>query len=275
MCFGLNTSVGHILPQNERAAAMWSAGARGYDRISCQTADAIEHCVERLAPQPGQRILDVATGTGWAARRVAKRGASVTAVDFSEALINAARELDRSGLIDFRVGDAECLAITDNEFDGVISTFGVMFCRDPVRASRELIRVCKPGGKLALVHWDDHGAAAELCRLIHRHELVAATAGTFSVDWTRDDQLCVRFGSSGDVQVERAVSFYREADETAAWDALVSGYGPVAKLNEQLPAHALAELQRDIIRHYARHSTPAGILVPRPYVVAIATRADG
>ena len=64
-----------IQPHNIKAAATWNAGGEHYDKISHSIADSIEHCVIRLAPRPGERILDVATGTGWTARRVAARGA--------------------------------------------------------------------------------------------------------------------------------------------------------------------------------------------------------
>ena len=88
------TTEAYILPHNQQSAAMWSAGGEKYDRISRQIADAIEHCVDRLDPQPHEKILDVATGTGWTARRVQSRGAVVTGVDLGEDVIRAARRLD-------------------------------------------------------------------------------------------------------------------------------------------------------------------------------------
>ena len=78
-----------IQPHNVRVAATWDSAGRQYDRVSQSIADAIEHCVIRLAPKPGERILDVATGTGWAARRIAARGASVIGMDLGADLIEA------------------------------------------------------------------------------------------------------------------------------------------------------------------------------------------
>jgi cyclopropane fatty-acyl-phospholipid synthase-like methyltransferase len=66
-----------IRPHNARPAAVWSAGGRDYDRISQSIADSIEHCVTHLDPRPGERILDLSTGTGWTSRQMARRGASV------------------------------------------------------------------------------------------------------------------------------------------------------------------------------------------------------
>ena len=67
-----------VLPHNAKPAATWNAGGQKYDQISETIADAIEHCLLRLAPKSGERVLDVATGTGWTARRLAARGSNVT-----------------------------------------------------------------------------------------------------------------------------------------------------------------------------------------------------
>ncbi len=81
-----------IQPHNNKAAATWSAGGLNYDRISHFISAAIEHCITRLAPQPGEEILDVATGTGWGARLLANREAKVTGVDIADGLIEAAKK---------------------------------------------------------------------------------------------------------------------------------------------------------------------------------------
>src|SRR5262245_7919823 len=122
-----------IQAHNARPAAVWGSGGRDYERISHSIADAIDHCVGRLDPRPEERVLDVATGTGWAARQVAARGARVTGADIGADLIEAAKGIAASaGLaIDFQVGDAEKLAFPDASFDALISTFGVMFVSRP------------------------------------------------------------------------------------------------------------------------------------------------
>src|SRR3954454_25069512 len=86
------TVYGRIQPHNERAAAVWNAGGTGYDTISRGIADAIEHCVLRLNPQPGERILDLSTGTGWTSRLLARRGAIVVGVDIADELLDVARD---------------------------------------------------------------------------------------------------------------------------------------------------------------------------------------
>ena len=147
-----------VLAHNERAATTWGSGGRDYDHISEGVADALAHVVSRILPQPGERFLDVATGTGWTARLLASRGAAVTGVDIGSGVIEAAKALAPD--IDFRVGDAEALPFDENSFDAVTSTFGVMFVARPEVAARELARVCKSGARLGLVTWVPGGTVA-------------------------------------------------------------------------------------------------------------------
>jgi ubiquinone/menaquinone biosynthesis C-methylase UbiE len=135
-----------VRPHNQRSAAVWGAGGRDYDKISEHTSDAIEHLVRRVLPQPGWRFLDIATGTGWTARRLAAYGAEVVGIDLGGPVIEAAKTLGPS--IDFRVGDAEALEFENESFDGVTSTFGIMFAARPEDAARDLTRVCKKDGRI-------------------------------------------------------------------------------------------------------------------------------
>ena len=80
-----------IQTHNQRPAAVWSSGGADYDQVSSGISDSISHCVLRLAPQAGERVLDLATGTGWTSRRVAACGARVVGVDIAADLIAAAR----------------------------------------------------------------------------------------------------------------------------------------------------------------------------------------
>ena len=127
-----------IQSHNEKPAAVWSSGGAEYDRVSRGIADSIEHCVLRLDPRPGERILDLATGTGWTSRAVAKRGARVIGADIAADLVAAARERAKAeGLdIDYRIGDAEKLPFADGEFDAVIDFDAVT--RDPAHPTRFL-----------------------------------------------------------------------------------------------------------------------------------------
>src|SRR5262249_33930003 len=146
-------------------------GGRHYDNVSFAISDALAHAAQRLDAQPGEHILDVATGTGWSARNAARAGAAVSGVDISQELLSAAREL--SGHIclpiEYRLGDAEKLPFDNSTFDGVISTFGVMFAQNQDKAAAELARVCRRGARLVLSTWAPDGAVATFFGIIAQY----------------------------------------------------------------------------------------------------------
>src|SRR5580704_2265221 len=81
---------GRVETHNQRSAAIWSSGGDAYNDISRQIASALEHCVLRIDPRPGERILDLATGAGWTSRLLARRGAAVLGADIASDLLAAA-----------------------------------------------------------------------------------------------------------------------------------------------------------------------------------------
>ena len=119
----------------------------------------------------GQRVLDVATGSGNTAIAAARRFCEVTGVDYVPALLARAHERAAvEGLaIDFREGDAEALPFPDASFDVILSTFGSMFAPDQARTARELLRVCRPGGTIALANWTPEGLTGELFRAMGQY----------------------------------------------------------------------------------------------------------
>ena len=147
---------------------MWGRGGKDYDEVSFAISDAFAHAAQRLNARAGERILDVATGTCWSARNVARKGAMVTGVDIAPELLAAAADLSRHirPPIEFLLGDAEKLPFDDDAFDGVISTFGVMFAVDQAAAAAELGRVCRSGGRLVL---GDLGAGRGRGGIFRRH----------------------------------------------------------------------------------------------------------
>src|SRR6476619_7305287 len=144
-----------IRAHHQPAATMWVRGGRNDDEVSFAISDALAHAAQRLNARASERILDVATGTGWSARNVARRGAEVTAVDISPELLAAASDLSAhvKPPMEHLVADAERLPFDDAAFDGVISTFGVMFAIDQAAAATELGRVRRSGGRLVLGQW--------------------------------------------------------------------------------------------------------------------------
>ncbi len=149
-----------------RQKAAWTAGDFG--QIAKFTQANAEEFVGRCGMTTGMRVLDVACGTGNTALPAARTGAHVTALDFAPNLLEQARaRARREGLsIRFDEGDMEELPYADGAFDLVLSTFGVMFAPRPERAAAELIRVCRPGGRIALASWTPEGFIGQVQQII-------------------------------------------------------------------------------------------------------------
>lgn len=259
-----------IQPHNERAASVWSSGGRDYEEIIRGVYDGIDTTVARLNPHPGERILDVATGTGITARACARRGAEVTGIDIAAGLLDAARGLSGGLSIDYRLGDAEALPVADASFDAVVSTFGVMFVSRPEAAAAELARVCKPGGRLALATWTHDGAIAEMFGVMRPYMAAAPAVSPF--DWGRRERLEALLEDAFDLTIVTETSHFVESGGEAAWNTFVTGYGPTRMLAASLDDDRRAALKRDFVAFHERFREGQGIHVPRTYVVTTGIR---
>lgn len=146
-----------------RHAAMWALG--DYPAVSRELIASLGPLlVDAVGVQPGDRVLDVAAGTGNVAIPAAFAGGRVTASDLTPELLDAGRESARqAGVeIDWEVADAEALPYGDGEFDVVVSCVGVMFAPHHQQAADELVRVLRPGGRLGLVSWTPEGFIGRL-----------------------------------------------------------------------------------------------------------------
>ena len=254
---------------------MWSSGGARYDQISRGIADSIEHCVLRLDPKPGERILDLATGTGWTSRLIAKRGARVTGVDIASDLLAAAREqAGAEGLdIDYRTGDAETLPFADGAFDAVISTCGVMFASRPELAAAEISRVTRKDGRVALTTWLPDSNLFKMFMVMKPYMPAPPTPAPPSpFEWGRQERVSELLGSAFALKFEKGTSFYREPNGEAAWNTFSSGYGPTKALAAGLDETRRAELRRDFITFHDGFPTELGICVPREYLLTLGTR---
>lgn len=266
---------GTIQAHNERTAAVWSAGGSDYDQISRGIADAIEHCVLRLNPRPGERILDLSTGTGWTSRVLARRGAIVTGVDIAGDLLNVARTKSKDeGLsIDYRLGDAEDLPFRDGEFDAVVSTFGVMFASRPDAAAAEIGRVCRNGGRMALTTWMPDSTLARMFEVMRSYMPPATAAAPRSpFEWGRPERVRELLSRAFHLRFEQGVSYYREPGADAAWETFSRGYGPTRTLVASLDQDRRLALRDDFIALHDTFRTDLGICVPRVYLLSVGWR---
>jgi SAM-dependent methyltransferase len=141
--------------------AAWMAGDFG--QIANLIAPEGEQFIARLNLKPGVTVLDIACGTGNTAIPAAKAGAKVVGVDIATNLLDQARTRAAAAHLDieFKEGDAEDLPCADGSFDVVVTMFGAMFAPRPDRVAAELLRVCKPGGLIAMANWTQQGFVAQ------------------------------------------------------------------------------------------------------------------
>lgn len=271
----ISTTASAVQPHNERPAAVWSSGGAHYNEISRGIADSIEHCVFRLDPRPGERILDLSTGTGWTSRVVARRGANVIGVDIASDLLDAARETAAAeGLrIDYRLGDAESLPFEDGSFDAVVSTVGVMFAARQEAAAAEVARVCRKGGRIALTTWTPDGNVFGMFSVMKRYMPAPASPASRSpFEWGRIERVRELLGDAFDLRFERSTSFYREPAAEAAWTTFATGYGPTRSLAMSLDPNRQEEFRDDFIAFHKTFATDLGICVPRDYLLTVGVR---
>ena len=264
-----------IRAHNAGPATVWSSSGAAYDEISRGILDAIEHGVNRLEVAPGAPVLDLATGTGWTARRLAALGAEVTAVDFAPDMLRAAEDLAAAEgrRIDFVEGDAEALPFADGAYDRVISTFGVMFAQRPEDAAAELARICRPGGRLVLAVWTSDGNVFEMFRIIKSYMPEPDGPPPPSpFDWGRSKRLHELLGADFDLTIEEGTSFYRIPDGATAWRQFVAGYGPVRALAGKLDPDSRARFEADFTAFHDGFADALGVTVPRSYRIVRATR---
>jgi SAM-dependent methyltransferase len=193
-----------------RARATWAAG--DWDSFARLIEPVGALVLERVGAEPGMDLLDVGTGTGGnIAIPAALRGARVVGADVTpELLEGAARRASEAQVeVTWVEADAQGLPFEDARFDRVISTFGAMFAPDHARAAAELVRVCRPRGRIAMATWTDDGFAGELFQLTGRF-LPPPPPGVEPPQlWGVDSHIRDVFGAAGvDVEVSReAVDF--------------------------------------------------------------------
>lgn len=152
-----------------RLKATWMAGDYGYFATYLEPG-ALEF-LAHLAVAPGTRMLDVACGAGQIAIPAARAGARVTGVDIASNLIEQARARAKAESVDVRFdeGDAEMLPYEDAAFDLVVSLIGAMFAPRPERVAAELVRVCRPEGRLVMANWTPEGHVGQMFKIIGKH----------------------------------------------------------------------------------------------------------
>ncbi len=261
---------------NQKSAMTWSSGAGAYNEISYQISSALEHCVERLNPKPGEKVLDLATGTGWTSRLEARRGAIVTGADIADEMLAdaRARAVAENLPIEYKIGDAENLPFGDGEFDAISSTFGVMFVSRPEAAASEIARVCRLGGRLAMTTWLPDSSVFKMFQVMKPYMApLPDPAPRSPFEWGRRERIHELFGRDFDLRFETGVTNYYDRSGQDAWNKFVTGYGPTKALAASLDDSRRKDLERDFANfHDGGFETELGFCVPREYLLTFGLR---
>jgi SAM-dependent methyltransferase len=262
-----------VLAHNEKAGATWGSGGAAYDAISELIADSIEHLLARVDVKPGERVLDLATGTGWTARRLAQKGARVTGVDIGAGVIAAAQDFAKRASLEivFQVGDAERVTLPDGAFDVVTSTCGVMFASNPEAVAGELARLCRRGGRVGLTTWPVGGTIERLFQVMRPYmpaPPVPPPPSPFL--WGDPKRVTALLGRDFELVFEPATTVLRAPSAERVWEVFSTGYGPTKALWQSVTDKE--GLRRDFIAMHDEYRTPAGIAMPRDYLMVVGTR---
>ena len=237
-------------------------------------AEMHDDLVDRLEPKPGERWLDLATGTGEVAFRAAEAGAEVTASDLAPELIETAKRLgaERGLDIDFHVADCEALPYDDASFDVVSSAVGVMFSPDHRAAAGELARVTRPGGRIGLANWKADTGVHDMFKAMSPFQPAPPPGVGSPFDWGREEHVRDLLGDTFDLDfVERDCPQTGESGEWV-WQAFLDTYGPSRALSSSLEPERRAELARAMAEFFEQYRDGDGIHQPRAYYVVLGTR---
>jgi ubiquinone/menaquinone biosynthesis C-methylase UbiE len=230
----------------DRQQAMWASGDFAIIGTTLQLVG--ESLCEVAGARAGSLVLDVACGNGNAALAAARRFCDVTAIDYVPALLARAQERARAERqsIRFLEADAERLPFADGSYDLVLSTFGVMFAPDQRRAAHELLRVCKPGGRIALTSWTPEGFIGEVLRMVGRY--VPPAPGLASpLQWGSPRALARLFGADAAViHAQRKDFAFRYRSPQHFVETFRRFYGPTLKAFEALDANRQAALAAEL-----------------------------
>jgi SAM-dependent methyltransferase len=244
------------------AAELWSGGQ--YELVARRFAEIHDLLVESLAPQAGERWLDIATGTGEVAVRAARAGADVVGLDIAPRLLAQARS--KSAEIEWVEGDAQALPFADGAFDIVSSSFGIIFAPDQEAAAGELARVCR--GRLGLTAWRPEQGPHAIYAAFERDEPAGATAD----DWGREERLEELLGHAFELELEEQVWWLEGDSPEDVWELMSNGAPPVKAFVDSLEAHRRAQFRKAMLEYWSQFRTAEGVREPCRYLLVLGQR---
>lgn len=258
----------------------WDKAVEDYDRYFVPVLrHCSERCVELIAPQPGERVLDIATGPGVAAfiaAEIVGPDGLVTATDISERMVEAAgEEAERRGVTNmaFERMDAEELTLPDASVDAALCVLGLMFPADPQRAIEEMYRVLKPGGRVAVCVWGrrercgwspifpivESRVESDVCPLFFQLGFEGALTGAFSE---------AGFEVRSEERLLRELNFPGDREMLAA----VFKGGAVAMAYHRFSDETREEVHREFLEYVEPYRRDGGYSLPGEFVFALARK---
>ncbi len=257
-----------------RQQAAWSSG--NYAVVGTTLQIVGEQLCEALDLRPGSKVLDVAAGNGMASLAAARRWCRVTSTDYVPALLQngRARAEAEGHPIEFIEADAEALPFDDNDFDVVISTFGVMFTPNQERAASELVRVCKPGGRIGLANWTPEGFIGHVFKTLGKYLPPPPSARSPAL-WGTRAHLAEMFGGAAiEIKPETRHFNFRYRSPKHFLDVFETYYGPINKAFATLDQQRQVELRNDLNALILRmnRANNGTMVVPSEYLEVVITK---
>lgn len=263
-----------------RHRAMWTLG--DYPRVADEIVGPLgASLVEAVGIGASDEVLDVAAGTGNASIPAARTGASVTASDLTPALLEAGRQHARAAGVDLTwdEADAERLPYADASFDAVISCLGVMFAPHHQESADELVRVCRPGGRIGLLNWTPDGFLGQMLKTLSPFAPPPPPGASPGPLWGDAEHVLALLGDRvTDVRTERRARRVDQFADATEWrEYFKANYGPMVAVYRHLgdDAERVAALDTalaDLARSYDRGDGVTGLIMDWDYLVLTARR---
>ncbi len=252
-----------------RQQATWASGDYAIVGTTLQLVG--ERLCDAVDIRAGDRVLDVAAGNGNATLAAARQFAEVTSTDYVAALLERGKERAKAERLDvtFREADAENLPFADGSFDIVLSTFGVMFTPNQVKAASELSRVVRKGGRIGLANWTPDGFIGQIFKTIGKH--VTPPAGVMSPAlWGTDARLSELFPNHK-IDITKQIFNFRYASPSHWMKVFKAYYGPTHKAFAALDADKQAALEADLIAVLERMNRGGSetLIIPSEYLEVV------
>jgi ubiquinone/menaquinone biosynthesis C-methylase UbiE len=256
-----------------RQQLAWSSGDYAIVGTTLQIVG--ETLCEAVDLRSNQRVLDVAAGNGNATLAAARRFADVVSTDYVAALLEGGRrraEADRLPVM-FQEADAEALPFADASFDVVLSTFGVMFTPNQDKAARELLRVCRPGGKIGLANWTPESFIGQMFRVLGKYVPPVAGVAPPSL-WGTKARLDTLFGSQAVVAAESRTFVFRYKSPAHWLEIFRDYYGPVLKAFASLNPESRKALEKDLYALLDQNNAAKDgtLVLPSEYLEVVITK---